>query len=364
MKRWLKYTLYTLLWLGVVAYIIFATFAVRTQRTVQRVDQVKIKIVDSSAVANLVTRSMVEKWIKESKIPTLDQPIDSLRLTDLEQYIADNGFVKQVKCFTTYNGQLHIEISQLRPTLRIMLDGFNSYITSQGEVFAAPPSSSQYTQVVTGSYSPLFRAGFTGNIEDVFLAGYEELAAEIKRSEVKNIYPLYAQRMKLREQLRAVNSRYTNRRFGERRKVFDERVEELRERNAKERAEITRALHETDLAIEKETSKQKVFIDKQKKLEKKYQDFINLITFVNVVENDKFWSSEIVQIVATESTNSDLRLELIPRSGEHTIVFGLIEEVEEKLSQIKTFYKEVLPREGWQKYKVINVEYKGQIVCK
>ncbi len=364
MKNWLKYSLYSLLWVGVVAYILFAATAARTRRSEQRIERIEIHIVDSSAVANLVTQPMVEKWIAQSKIPTKGEKIDSVRLISLEEHILANGFVEDVKCYTTYSGVLHIKISQLRPVVRILLDGYNSYVTAEGKVFARPAASSRYTPVVTGSYSPLFRAGFNGNIEEIYQTGLEELEAEMKRIEVKNIYPLYAQRLKLREQLRTVNSRYTHRRFGESRKSCDLRVEELRERNAKERAEIRRELNILEAKIERERDKQKVYELKQKKLEKKYKDFINLITFVNVVENDKFWSSEIVQIVATESTNGSLRLELIARSGEHTITFGTLEDVKERLSNAKTFYKEVLARRGWHEFRNINIEYKNQIVCK
>jgi cell division protein FtsQ len=38
--------------------------------------------------------------------------------------------------------------------------------------------------------------------------------------------------------------------------------------------------------------------------------------------------------------------------------------LEEKLEQLKTFYKEAMPYEGWKKYRTISVKFKGQIVCK
>ncbi len=364
MKKWLKYILFTLMWVGVVAYIAIASISVRARRSSTKVSRVEIRVVDSSAVANLVTSSMVEKWVSDSKIRTVGQNVDSVQLGQLESYITANGFIDEVKCYNSYSGVLHIEVSQLSPVLRIMLDGHNSYITAEGHIFARPPASARYTPVVTGNYTPLFRAGYTGSIHDVYNAQKEEIEAEIKRIEVKNIYPLYAERMRIREALRVVNSRYTRRRFGVSRKEFEIEVEELRARNSQERQALQREQHENDMAIEREKEKQKVYEDREKKLEKKYRDFINLITFVNVVENDKFWSSEIVQIVASESTNNDLRLELIPRSGNHTIIFGRPDDVHSKLDNVRSFYKKVLPNEGWSKFQSINVEYKNQIVCK
>ncbi|MFI3286502.1 MAG: hypothetical protein R3Y08_07600 [Rikenellaceae bacterium] len=364
MKNWLRYTLNTLLWICVVAYILFAALRVRSQRTTQKVASVEIEIVDSSAVNSLVSRSMVEGWIKKSKIRTTGESLDSVQLTLLERYISDNGFVAEAKCYTTYSGVLRVEVSQLRPVIRLLLDGFNSYVTSDGYIFQRPVASSRYVPVVTGSYSPLFTAGYSGTIHELYDVKYEEIESEINRVEVKNLYPLYAERIKIREELKKVNSRYTRRRFGESSAECDKRVAELKELNSRDRAKLTRAAHDLNEKIEREKQKQKVYRDRQKKLQKKYQDFINLITFVDVVENDKFWSSEIVQIVATATTNGDLQLELIPRSGDHTIIFGEVIDVEERLNNVRTLYKEVLPNVGWHEFKSINVEYQNQIVCK
>ncbi|MFR9536967.1 MAG: hypothetical protein SNJ11_00350 [Rikenellaceae bacterium] len=360
----MKKTLFTVMWIGVVAYIIFAALSVRAHRSKMVVEGVEIKIVDSSAVNNLVTRSMVEGWIKDSRIKITGQKADSLSMESLEGYIKQNGFVKQVKCFTSYAGVLMVEVEQLNPALRILLDGYNCYITSDGFVFSRPASSSHYAPIITGHYSPLFRAGYNGSIHDVYSSQCEEIEAEIKRMEKELLHPLYQRRVEIRDQLREVNKRYINRGFGQSKKAFEKEVEELREKNRQERAKLQRAAYENDMAIERETNKQKLYSEREKKLTKKYKDFINLITFVNVVENDKFWSSEIVQIVASESTSGDLKLELIPRSGSHTIIFGELNDMDEKLDNCKTFYKEVLPSQGWNKFKSINIEYKSQIVCK
>ncbi len=364
MKVWLRYTLYTLLWIGVVAYIIFATYSVRAYRSALIVDSVEIEIVDSSAISNLISRSMVEGWIKKSGIKTKGQRADSLQLTSLERYIANSGFVDKVKCYITHSGVVRVEVSQLRPVLRVLFDGYNSYVTAEGYVFQLPVASSRYVPVVTGSYSPLFAAGYSGSLEELYRAKCEEIDGEIKRIEKRDLYPLYTKRNELRAELKVVNSRYTRRRFGESAKECDERVAELKDRNSRDRARISRELHLVALEIDRVVSRQKVYSERQKKFEKKYQDLINLITFVNVIENDRFWSSEIVQIDAKSSTNGDLLLELIPRSGDHTIIFGEVVDVVDRLDNAKVFYKEVLPNIGWHEFKSISVEFKSQIVCK
>ncbi len=363
-RQILKYLLYTVVWLALVAYVVYASRSARSHRQNQRVERVEIEIVDSSASNKLVTTPMVEKWISQSKVRTLGESIDSVQLIALESFIEANGFVNQATAYTTYSGALRIKVSQLRPSLRILLDGYNSYITSDGYIFQTPPSSSRYVQVVTGNYKPLFTAGYSGNINEVYASQIEELESDIKRIRVKEVYPLYEEQIKNRAELKVVNSRYTGKRLGESSKAYDKRVAALKERNSRERAIFTAKGREIDAKIAKVEQKQNLYREKQKKLEKRYKDFINLITFVEILEKDKFWGSEIVQLVAKESSSGDLLLELIPRSGDHTIIFGQIEDVEQKLSNAKSLYKEVLPNEGWSKFKSINVEYKNQVVCK
>lgn len=55
---------------------------------------------------------------------------------------------------------------------------------------------------------------------------------------------------------------------------------------------------------------------------------------------------------------------LVPKVGDQQIVLGPYVNLEEKLRNLKIFYKEAVPYEGWQKYSSINLTYKGQVVCK
>ena len=103
---------------------------------------------------------------------------------------------------------------------------------------------------------------------------------------------------------------------------------------------------------------------KQKKLEKSYEDFMKLLTFVEFVEEDDFWRSEVVQIAARTTPSGALEVELVPRSGRHTILFGRIEQVERKFDKLMRFYRSGLQNIGWDAYRTIDIRYKDQVVCK
>lgn len=83
----------------------------------------------------------------------------------------------------------------------------------------------------------------------------------------------------------------------------------------------------------------------------------------NYVCNDTFYNAQIVQVHYREKDG----FILIPRVGNHEIIFGLAESqdiVEAKFKKLTTFYNEVIPYEGWDKYESINLKFKGQIVAK
>lgn len=87
------------------------------------------------------------------------------------------------------------------------------------------------------------------------------------------------------------------------------------------------------------------------------KDIYNLVIYIN---DDNFWSAQIDQIYVDSSDEIDL----IPRVGNQLIHLGTTENFEGKLRNLEAFYDKVLPEVGWNKYSLINLEFKDQIVCK
>jgi cell division protein FtsQ len=87
------------------------------------------------------------------------------------------------------------------------------------------------------------------------------------------------------------------------------------------------------------------------------KDIYHLVNYIN---DDNFWSAQIDQIYVD---NND-EIDLIPRVGNQLVHLGTAENYEGKLRNLEAFYDKVLPEVGWNKYSVINLEFKDQIVCK
>ena len=98
-------------------------------------------------------------------------------------------------------------------------------------------------------------------------------------------------------------------------------------------------------------------------MQKKYDDFVNLINFVTEVDNDSVWSAEVVQFVADTTSLGAISLRLVPRSGDFIIEFGTIDNGAEKLAKLEHFYEAGLSHIGWDKYRVVDVRYNKQVIC-
>lgn len=84
-----------------------------------------------------------------------------------------------------------------------------------------------------------------------------------------------------------------------------------------------------------------------------------LYNFALFLQKEEFWNSQIEQIYV----HSDKEVELIPRVGNHRILLGSFDQFEEKLNNLQLFYEQVVPKMGWDKYSVVNLKFKDQIVC-
>lgn len=84
-----------------------------------------------------------------------------------------------------------------------------------------------------------------------------------------------------------------------------------------------------------------------------------LMEMLKMIREDDFWKAQITQL----DINSRVSVNLFPQIGGQLIEFGKPENLEVKFKKLRIFYKEILPKQGWNTYKRVNVEYEGQIIA-
>ncbi|WP_424963715.1 cell division protein FtsQ/DivIB [Ekhidna sp.] len=81
-----------------------------------------------------------------------------------------------------------------------------------------------------------------------------------------------------------------------------------------------------------------------------------LLTFI---EKDEFWKAQIAHVIIKK----DGEIELYPQVTKQVVEFGKPEDLERKFSKLMTFYKEILPKKGWNTYDRVNLKFENQIIC-
>lgn len=84
-----------------------------------------------------------------------------------------------------------------------------------------------------------------------------------------------------------------------------------------------------------------------------------LYPFVMKLKNDDFWDALIEQIVVKEQEE----ISLIPKVGNFRIVVGSLEDIDQKMENLRLFLQKGIALRGWNVYKEINLKFKDQIVC-
>lgn len=86
----------------------------------------------------------------------------------------------------------------------------------------------------------------------------------------------------------------------------------------------------------------------------------DIYAIMQYIIKDSVLTSLIQQINITK----DKEIELFPSIGNHKIIFGDAQNIEEKFNKLKLFYTEGLNKtDGWNKYSIVNIKYKNQVVC-
>lgn len=94
-------------------------------------------------------------------------------------------------------------------------------------------------------------------------------------------------------------------------------------------------------------------------LEREKHVLKDLFALTQMILADDFWSTMIEQVYISNSGD----FVFVPMIGDQRIIFGKIQDAEEKFRNLKAFYDRAVPVYGWKKYQTINLKFKGQVIC-
>ncbi len=402
-----------LLWAVAIFAMVSFGRIVRTNEAEVVVSSICVEVVDSAKRDNLLTSQMVLNMLSGEKIK--GQRLQELNLTQLEQKIKKSGYVKSAEVYCVHGGELRIDVTQQRAAARLLIDGYNCYISEDGYIFPATYTTSLYTPVVTGNYSLALPRGFVGNIDDYALERIWAIDEQIAQIESER-YPILQRERENNADRKELRRQYISPKLFEDRADYVKRFTDLRISNQKKRELYAYRQRMIDKDMAKIDSRIAAKRNEQLKILQRCDEIHNLLTFIAMLESDRFWRSEVVQLIATSGSRGEMRLSMSVRSGTFDVTLGELFEMHgevarrelstikslreqkqrviegdvyserslrrviasyrstehklvrkgmsAKLDRVRYFYKEALDRVGWDLYRDINVEFENQIVCR
>jgi cell division protein FtsQ len=85
----------------------------------------------------------------------------------------------------------------------------------------------------------------------------------------------------------------------------------------------------------------------------------DILHFTNAIQQDSFFMAQVAQI--NIASNGDF--EMIPSLGDHVVLMGTAENIEDKLNRLFSFYKQVWVQSGVNAYQVLDCRFDHQIVA-
>ena len=85
----------------------------------------------------------------------------------------------------------------------------------------------------------------------------------------------------------------------------------------------------------------------------------NLFGLVKAILADPFCRAQIGELYVDEGGE----VTLYPLVGDQEIILGKPEGYTTKLLKLKSFYQDIVPARGWERYNTVNLKYENQIVC-
>lgn len=93
-------------------------------------------------------------------------------------------------------------------------------------------------------------------------------------------------------------------------------------------------------------------------MERKKNTLKDVYQLADLIREDELLMAMIEQIHVSNRGE----ITLVAKVGPAKVLFGQMTDAGEKLRRLKIFYQEVTSIEGWQKYRAVDLRYKGQVV--
>lgn len=113
---------------------------------------IQVEVVDS-AVSRFVNTNDVLRILNRNNFQLSGKNMNDINAQEIENFIDKFPSVKKSECFKTINGTFKIQITQRCPVMRIISNGVQFYVDSEGEIMPVSRNYTAWVPIAVGSIS-------------------------------------------------------------------------------------------------------------------------------------------------------------------------------------------------------------------
>lgn len=132
----IKISLVSLLFLGIVAYVVYATMFLSEPAPDEKCVAVELKV-KQNPQAKFVDEKEVETMLKNAHVYPKGMMMKDVNTKKIEETIRENEFVEKVECYKSSNGKLCVKVEQRVPVIFVLPEGRNGYfVDAKGKIIS------------------------------------------------------------------------------------------------------------------------------------------------------------------------------------------------------------------------------------
>ena len=143
-------------WAGLFLYLVIALSFISEKKNNTICSHVNVHIKDS-LTDRFITETDVKDFIHDLEIKVLGEPVKEVNIQNLEKLIIEKPVVRSSEVYFTADGDLHIEIDQRNPIVRVVNNkGQSYYIDKQGAIIPLRGNYASHVLIASGNIVEFF----------------------------------------------------------------------------------------------------------------------------------------------------------------------------------------------------------------
>lgn len=127
MSKFVKFTVLSLLSLGLMAYVVYAMFFLSGPDEEERCSAVELTVEETKGALMFVETKDIEQMLRNANVYPKGMLMKDVDTEKIEETIRGNEFISKVECYKSANGKLCVVVEQRIPVIYVIPDGKDGY---------------------------------------------------------------------------------------------------------------------------------------------------------------------------------------------------------------------------------------------